>query len=102
MIDGSIARDRDQPGHWTGQGGIKSCRLTPHRQVDLLQHILGFAALTQDTHANGKKLRSSQSIDRLQRITVAAAGRGKGCGYEFTVTVEVHGREYQTNVYNNC
>ena len=38
----------------------------------------------------------------MQRFVVAAAGRGKGCGYEFTVTVEVHGREYQTNVHNNC
>jgi hypothetical protein len=27
----------------------------------------------------------------LQRTAVAAAGRGKGCGYEFTVAVEVHG-----------
>jgi hypothetical protein len=27
----------------------------------------------------------------LQRFAVAAAGRGKGCGYEFTVAVKVHG-----------
>jgi hypothetical protein len=28
----------------------------------------------------------------LQRTALAAADRGKGCGYEFTVAVEVHGQ----------
>ena len=97
MVDGAVARDRDQPGHRTRQGRIESSGLTPHRHVDLLQHILSFAVLAQDTHANGKKLRRGQSIDRLQRFAVAAAGRGKGCGYEFTVAVEVHGQPRVSN-----
>src|SRR6516225_396160 len=91
MVDGAVACDRDQPSHRTGQGGIKSCGLAPNRHVDLLQHILGLAALAQDTQADSKKLRCGQPIDRLQRPAVAAAYRGKGSGYEFTVVVEVHG-----------
>ena len=56
-------------------------RRTPHRHVDLLQHVLGFAALAQDTQADSKKLRRSQAIDRLQRTVVPAAYRSKGGGY---------------------
>src|SRR6516165_897838 len=92
MVDGAVARDRDQPGHRTAEGGIKSCGLTPNRHVDLLQHILGFATLTQDTQADSKKLRRGQPIDSLQRPAVAAAYCVKGGGYEFAVVVEVHGR----------
>src|SRR5262249_57308327 len=88
MVDGAVARDRDQPGHRTGQGRIESSGLAPHRHVDLLQHILGFAALTQDTQADSKKLRRGQPIDRLQRPAVAAAYCVKGGGYEFAVVVE--------------
>jgi hypothetical protein len=36
-------------GHRTGQGGIKSSGLTPSHHEDLLQHILGLAAIAQDT-----------------------------------------------------
>src|SRR5690348_14796477 len=48
-------------------------------------------------HANSKKLRRGQAINRLQRIAVAAAGRGKGGSYQFAVAVEVHGRPIVSN-----
>ncbi len=53
-VDGAVARDRDQPGHRACPAGVEIGGFAPYRHIDLLQHVLGFAAFTQDTQATPK------------------------------------------------
>src|SRR6478752_2193576 len=79
-VDRPVARDRHHPGDRAGPAGVKARGLAPHRHKNLLQHVLGFAAVLQDTKADAEKLRRGILINEVQRGAVAARDAYDGGG----------------------
>src|SRR4029079_7935091 len=73
-----VARDRHHPGDRAGPAGVKARGLAPHRHKNLLQHVLGLAAVLQDTKADAEKLRRGILINEAQRGAIAARDADKG------------------------
>ena len=89
-VDRPVAGDRDQPGDRARPLRIEEGGLAPHRDIDVLQHVLGLASVLQDTEQDAKKLRGGILIDDPQRGAVPGAGTHQGRGKLAACGICVH------------
>src|SRR5262249_21849499 len=64
--------------------------LAPHRHIDVLQHVLGLASVSQDTEADAEKLRRGILVYDAQGVPVARSDAHKSGGQLAAICICAH------------
>src|SRR4029079_8773918 len=72
-VDGAVPRNGHEPRDRACDGLIEARRLPPHREINVLQHVLSLASVTQDTKTDAEKLRRGFLINEAQSGAIAAS-----------------------------
>ena len=72
--------------------GVECRGFAPHRDIDVLQHVLGLASVLQDTQADAEKLRRRVLVNDAQRGAIAAGNAREGGGKLAARGVCIHSR----------
>ena len=79
-VDRPVAGNRHHPGDRARPAGVECGGFAPHREIDVLQHVLGLASILQDTQADAEKLRRRVLVNHTQCGAVAAGNARESGG----------------------